>query len=160
MATNYLKDGQYYVRERLEELSQEHGFYYTLDFSNRMTRCLGKVKHFSTPLVTFNNHYIQACVENGEINALENTILHEVAHILAGGKHHHDYYWYSIARKIGCDGSRLSKVEFYDKPKAKKVYIYKCAKCGHEFRRYRKLSGGYQHTSDKGDIILDRIEEN
>lgn len=37
--------------------------------------------------------------------ALE-TILHEIAHALAGPKHHHDWKWRMVAKSIGCTGDR------------------------------------------------------
>lgn len=131
-----LQDGQYYVTERLQELSQEHGFYYNrLEFSNRMSRCLAQVKQkrylwsdnrqFIT--VTFNNNYIKACVENDGLSDLENTILHEVAHIIVGGEHHHDYIWKRKFLELGGDGNRTTNSEAYKI--SKKIYLYECPHC-------------------------------
>ena len=43
--------------------------------------------------------------------SIRNTILHEIAHALAGHKHHHDAYWKKIAIQIGCDGKVCSSME-------------------------------------------------
>lgn len=126
-----LKDGQYYVSERIQELSQEHGFNYDLLYSNRLSKCLAKVKELrysNRHIITFNNNYIIACVKNNELDHLEDTILHEVAHILAGGNHHHDYVWKRKCIEIGGSAERLaSNTQFYKD--TKKKYIYECPHC-------------------------------
>ncbi len=43
---------------------------------------------------------------------IRDTILHEIAHALAGYKHGHDAVWRKIAREIGCSGRRCHEVEF------------------------------------------------
>ncbi len=40
------------------------------------------------------------------------TILHEIAHALAGLEHHHDAVWRKIAREIGGTGERCHDIEF------------------------------------------------
>ena len=40
------------------------------------------------------------------------TILHEIAHALAGCAHHHDAVWRRIARQIGCSGARCHNIAF------------------------------------------------
>ena len=37
---------------------------------------------------------------------VKNTLLHEIAHALAGHEHNHDEVWKATARSIGCDGCR------------------------------------------------------
>ena len=37
---------------------------------------------------------------------MKNTLLHEIAHALAGHEHNHDEVWKATARSIGCDGCR------------------------------------------------------
>lgn len=37
---------------------------------------------------------------------VRDTILHEIAHALAGPRHRHDAHWRRIAREIGCSGRR------------------------------------------------------
>ncbi len=43
---------------------------------------------------------------------LIDTILHEVAHALVGGKHKHDNTWKSVAVRIGCSGKRCHSYDF------------------------------------------------
>ena len=40
------------------------------------------------------------------------TILHEIAHALAGFEHHHDAVWRNIALQIGCSGNRCHDIKF------------------------------------------------
>ena len=40
------------------------------------------------------------------------TILHEIAHALAGVEHHHDAVWRKIAREIGCTAERCHNIVF------------------------------------------------
>ena len=43
------------------------------------------------------------------IQLVKNTLLHEIAHALVGGQHHHDKVWMKMALSIGCDGCRCGK---------------------------------------------------
>lgn len=45
------------------------------------------------------------------LKSLRNTILHEIAHALAGKAHKHDLYWKAIAVSIGCDGEVCGKMD-------------------------------------------------
>ncbi|MDA7956037.1 MAG: SprT-like domain-containing protein [Gammaproteobacteria bacterium] len=43
---------------------------------------------------------------------VRDTILHEIAHALAGASHHHDARWRRIARGIGCSARLCHDIEF------------------------------------------------
>lgn len=43
---------------------------------------------------------------------ITDTILHEIAHALAGFEHHHDAVWRNIAQDIGCSGKRCHERVF------------------------------------------------
>ena len=45
-------------------------------------------------------------VENHTDKSIRNTITHEIAHALAGPKHHHDNVWREIHIRLGGDGQR------------------------------------------------------
>jgi predicted SprT family Zn-dependent metalloprotease len=60
-----------------------------------------------TKTLSFSRHLIV----RGPIKELRNTLLHEIAHALAGSKHGHDRTWRNIAVKIGCDGERCHTME-------------------------------------------------
>jgi predicted SprT family Zn-dependent metalloprotease len=58
-------------------------------------------------------------IELSEVFALKasqkdllNTILHEIAHALAGKSHDHDKTWKDIAIRVGCDGKRCHTIKF------------------------------------------------
>lgn len=66
---------------------------------------------------------------------VKNTILHEIAHALVGGRHGHDNVWRAKAIEIGCNGNRCSSdVEINGK------WIGTCPN-GHTKHRHRKPSG-------------------
>jgi len=69
---------------------------------------------------------------------MRNTILHEIAHAIVGVSHKHDEVWKTLARKIGCDGSRCGSL---DLPEAK--YIMECPKkCfAQPYHRLPKIQG-------------------
>ena len=45
-------------------------------------------------------------IARGSPADMRNTLLHEIAHALAGPMHRHDRTWRNIALRIGCDGRR------------------------------------------------------
>jgi len=75
---------------------------------------------------------------------IRNTVLHEIAHVLVGPKHHHNEIWKAKAISIGCDGeiyapmdvpsgnyllycpNKCFKKEYFRKPK---IEGKKCLKC-------------------------------
>jgi predicted SprT family Zn-dependent metalloprotease len=101
---------------------------------------------FADRTISMSKHY--AIME--EESEIRDTILHEIAHVLVGPGHHHDYVWRLKAREIGAKPLRCSQSE-------KRVpgnYIGKCAGCGVEVHRYKKprmlnVPGWYQHTACK-----------
>lgn len=72
---------------------------------------------------------------------VRDTILHEIAHALAGPKHNHDAKWKSIARAIGCTAERCHSVDF-----APSKYIVSCSRCGWHEKKNRRLRAGVCRT--------------
>ena len=62
---------------------------------------------------------------------VRDTILHEIAHALAGPRHHHDAVWQRIARTIGCTARRCTTTRH-----AGGRWIARC-KCGMTYSRHR-----------------------
>lgn len=60
-----------------------------------------------------------------------NTILHEIAHALAGSQAKHGWQWKIIARRIGCTGDRCHSMEVDVKPPR---YVADC-ECGSKHPR-------------------------
>ena len=72
---------------------------------------------------------------NDETSVL-NTILHEIAHALAGPQHHHNHYWKAVAKHIGCDGSRCYDSTQVMRPESR--YRLTCPNCDRQIRRHRR----------------------
>ena len=62
---------------------------------------------------------------------IEDTLLHEIAHAIAGHRHHHDAVWKAVARAIGCTAERCHDV---DHTPAR--WLGECG-CGKQWRRQR-----------------------
>ena len=103
---------------------------WTIDFNNSKTKC-GSCE-YATKTIYISKLYINSekC-NNLDIN---NTLLHEIAHIIAGIEHNHDNVWRSIAKQIGCDIT-LNNIKFCE-PK----YILNCYnKCYNDLYFYNNL---------------------
>lgn len=89
---------------------------YTIEYSNRQRRALATTHTryiMGNPIrirFVFNNKYLASYEKNGE--AIKDTVLHEIAHAIAGGYHHHDRVWVACCNKIGCEPSRFKQVEY------------------------------------------------
>jgi len=70
----------------------------------------------------------------GTYEQVNDTVLHEIAHCLAGPEHRHDKVWWGIARLIGCDGTIYGT-----KGNIPGKYQYRCKKCGYTARFHRPL---------------------
>jgi predicted SprT family Zn-dependent metalloprotease len=75
-------------------------------------------------------------VEINEEKIIRNTILHEIAHALAGSRNGHNRIWRTIAKSIGCTGERCTSGA--DKPRGK--WTRCCNNCGYEQQSYRRTS--------------------
>ena len=71
---------------------------------------------------------------NDEATVLD-TILHEIAHALAGPRAGHGPHWKHIARSIGCSAERCYSSAPTIQPPAN--FALRCRNCGHIARRVR-----------------------
>ena len=62
------------------------------------------------------------------------TVLHEIAHALAGARHGHDRVWRAVARRIGCSGQRCMPA---DAPKVDGAWEGACP-AGHRTTAHRR----------------------
>lgn len=100
-------------------------------FGFKSLRACAGVCDFSLRTIYLSRQYI--CDPTVPLVAIQNTILHEIAHVLAGWQAGHNKEWVRIAKSIGCDGARLNEHWEGVPPKYRVV----CA-CGHvSFRRHR-----------------------
>ena len=77
--------------------------------------------------------------EVNDDDQFKDTVLHEIAHAIAGARAGHGYTWKRVAVSVGCEPTRCHKAAL---PKSK--YLFKCPCCGWErpFTRMPKLNYG------------------
>ena len=74
--------------------------------------------------------------------ALLSTFLHELAHLIVGPGHGHDYHWSAICRQIGGKASRCHQYEsLRSAPRARK-HVATCGTCGFELMKAKRLTQG------------------
>ena len=87
--------------------------------------------NYNKKLITVSKHFLRGptCTEG----KIRNTVLHEIAHVLAGSSQGHNNKWKNIALKIGCDAKVCASM---DLPDAKWLMICpkNCFKVGY-FRK-------------------------
>ena len=89
---------------------------YTIEYSNRQRRALATTHTryiMGNPIkirFVFNNKYLASFKENEE--AIKDTVLHEIAHAIAGNHNHHNAVWEACCNKIGAVPSRYKTVEY------------------------------------------------
>jgi len=92
-------------------------------------------------VLSFSRHLIA----RGSPRDMRETLLHEIAHALAGSQHGHDLTWRSIAQQIGCSGERCHHIELVA-PK----WIFRCsAGCWQVSRHRRRRIRMRSSNSDK-----------
>ena len=120
------------IAVRAEFLMSEHGLQgWSFQYDNAANRA--GVCNFETGVIGLS---LLFCLEAPE-GELEETILHEIAHALAGPQHNHDRVWKETARSIGCSGNRLCGASPFAPPR----YIVSCPTCGWALRRNVRRSG-------------------
>lgn len=65
---------------------------------------------------------------------VRDTVLHEIAHALAGPEHGHDAHWRKVAMGIGCSGDRCVST---DSPRVKAAWLGVCS-AGHTQERHKR----------------------
>ena len=121
---------------RAESLVKEHGLEgWSFQLDNAQKRA--GACDYATKVISLSRLYCLK-VDAGQVR---DTILHEIAHALAGPKHNHDARWKSIARSIGCTADRCHTVDF-----APAKYIASCSRCGWHQKKNRRLRGGVCRT--------------
>ena len=108
------------VTRQAERLISLHGLKrWSFQFDDAIRRA-GSCIH-GARVITLSRLY---CLNAPEAD-VRDTILHEIAHALAGPKHNHDKVWREKARAIGCTAERCHNVVF-----APPRYIMFCEMCG------------------------------
>lgn len=112
-----LQDVKEYIEDTIKKYSKQFcANRYSIRYSNRQRRALATTitsYRLMTPYkleFVFNNKYLESFKGNSE--DIKDTVLHEIAHAIAGGYHHHDRVWVACCNKIGCEPSRFKQVEY------------------------------------------------
>lgn len=117
------------VRHLAESMMQRHGLSgWTFAF-NRARRMLG-VCRYHTRRIELSRHFVEA---NDEA-AIRDTILHEIAHAMAGPTAGHGPRWRAICRQIGARPTRCDR----DAVMPAGRWQAACPKCDKTFHRHRK----------------------
>lgn len=98
----------------------------------------GKRQHgycdWSNSIIAISKHYIGTEL----FDELKDTVLHEIAHALAGPKNGHNHEWKMICSKIGASPERISNIAIYEDYK----YSGWCPNCQkHLINRHRRTLG-------------------
>ena len=116
------------VREMGRRLMDEHGLQ-SWDLAFDHARRRAGACHYATRKITVSRHLMVLYDEA----AVTDTLLHEIAHALAGPGAGHGPRWRTLARRIGSSGERLAG---RDEPCVAAPWVGVCSG-GHEVDRFR-----------------------
>ncbi|MBO6576908.1 MAG: SprT-like domain-containing protein [Rhodothermales bacterium] len=130
-----------------EVLLLAHGLSaWSFRFDNARTRA--GVCRYDDRVIGLSRHYVRA----NEADEVRGTILHEIAHALAGPQAGHGPRWKRIARELGAPTERCTQADMDIDPR----YTLWCVKCGKRMRDYHRRprrdldSGRWRHRSCGG----------
>ena len=110
-----LQDVKEYIEDTIKKYSKQFCTHkYSIRYSNRQRRALATTitsYKLTTPYkleFVFNNKYLENFKDNSE--DIKDTVLHEIAHAIVGGSHHHDNVWKACCNKIGCSLTRSKAI--------------------------------------------------
>lgn len=121
---------------------------WTFKYDNAKRR--SGVCNYAKKQIGLSRHYVAS--ENARKENILNTILHEIAHVLAGPKAKHGPKWVAKAREIGCDAQRCTRVMFGPEKK----WTVKCDNGCFEIGRHRRPSVTSICVKCKGTISVTR----
>lgn len=130
-----------------------------IEINNRLRIPSGRVKfEYSFYVIEINPHLFYPSENCSEFRE---TILHEIAHIIAGLSFGHSHIWKKILLRIGGNGKRCHKIKTGLKRNKTKRHLSYCSICNKEFslstRRKNMILKGYKfhHIScGKNSFIL------
>jgi predicted SprT family Zn-dependent metalloprotease len=131
-------------------LLNEHGFNYIPITLTRGKRTLGiaRFKGKKPAMLGLSKYLIQL----NSVEIVKNTILHEIAHFIAGIDAKHNHTWKTVAKRIGCTGERCTSNAVMPEPK----WLTVCGVCddvlGKRHRRTSMLHNRYCKSCGKQSI--------
>jgi predicted SprT family Zn-dependent metalloprotease len=124
------------IEELARKLLRAHGLHGWAFTYNRRKRAMGFCCYTerSVELSIF-------FVEHNDIDAILDTLLHEIAHALTGPDHGHDAVWKARCLELGATPSRLGHARM---PAGKwQAVCHSCGRSYHSHRRPKRLQGWY-----------------
>ena len=110
---------------------REMGWTFGFDNSVRRFGCT----HYDTKSITIS----RKLTELNEADVVEQTILHEIAHVIAGHSAGHGYQWQNVASILGYKGERCYSSATVVTPPTK--WVGTCPNCNRSTDRHRKSKG-------------------
>lgn len=108
-----------------EKLMEDHGVKgYLIEFDNAKSR-FGQCR-YNDRVISLSRHLVKANPES----VVKQTILHEIAHALAGKNAGHSRVWKATAQAIGHSGSRTYDSNVVIAPERRWIGV--CDGCGHK----------------------------
>ena len=144
-----LQYAQQYAIERMEQLALEG---WRFEFDNAIRR-FGACHHTERKITIS-----RKLTELNDVADVQDTILHEIAHALAGASNGHNEIWKRYARLIGAEPNRCYSGKDIKTPKSK--WLLLCQE-GCEIKRHRKPAdvSNYQCKKHKSSLIVKLNEE-
>ena len=143
------------AKKMARELLDQHGFdYVQIEISNRMKRTLGLAcfKRGKPEVLKLQAHYI--C--NNSTQDIKDTILHEIAHFIAGYEAGHNYKWQMACVKIGAKPQRCAD-NTVDTAPAKWKLVCGCCK-RNLGERHRRTNMSQRYCRECGRKALGQLK--
>jgi hypothetical protein len=124
------------IRADTQAAMDAHGL---TDWSFRFDSAVQRagITRFDRKVISLSGPIMRRYAAEGATDEIRETVLHEIAHALAGHRHGHDATWRAIARRIGSSGRRTVAP---DAPTVEPAWVGTCP-VGHEVRRHRRPAG-------------------
>ena len=138
IAINISKESE--ARRYGQELIERHSLDYELVFDNAKKRA--GMCNYNRKQISISRNLLKL----NDINAFNETVLHEIAHAIVGPEHGHNEYWRQTAISIGCSGSRTHSMKLSE-PK----YWMGCISCNTS-KSYERLPNKYKIAHLQGRL--------
>jgi predicted SprT family Zn-dependent metalloprotease len=131
-----LSEAQRHARRLFTEFGiDQQGWRFAWDNAKRRHGCT----HFSKRTISLS----KPITAINECEVVDNTIRHEIAHVLAGPTHHHDATWKRYAVQCGARPERCVQADSAEQVPAKIYGI--CPNCDHHHPRHRAPKAGAKY---------------
>lgn len=107
--------------------------------------------HYSTRTIEVSQYWLE------DWEQVNDTLLHEIAHALAGSGQGHNSVWRQYARLVGCRPERCAPPG--TKTSAKPNYLVKCTVCNRQWKRFRLRKTTLRATHCGKQVVVYRIKE-